>query len=572
MSFQPNAFQPNAFQGGPISSSQPSTALRNAIMGGVLATWSLVAVTPLFATVGYQTRVDNPPPKTDHRQAVIRVWEPTTWDTQYTRKTPIPDRHDWVQQKPGTSPAVALWPQNDWPSQTTEKAPIPDRHDPAAYSFPLLVDRWPQPDWPTQVTLKTPIPDAVIAPSSVPYVPELAAPVWMWPQPDWPTQVTLKTPIPDRHDPAAWSDATSQPIAQWEPTTWTIPGQRYTPIPTVVVAGDQPPARVLNYATIDRWNAVTLSTLQGTVGLQDGPTVGPADNPPPRDPLITHIYDQWEPRPLQAVWFNRIIDLSSLIPSSLDTLYGIVSTWKEADYPQPRRAVVTPSGPAIVPQQAFTRQAAGPITLWTIPEWDSQTTRKTPIPDVHDNPPFTSRHPNFDIIATCWIPPDPAFQEAKPLVNPEQTDNPPIGYQPWSATIRQQWEEHVRVIWPSARLAVVTPDGPNVIITSVVRGGDDAPRKRRKPKPLEDIYRDIQATIHALIAGEPEIATAPLPVVSSDAPTVLERKVDKAMGRLLGLAQQQQVYTERIQQLQQELDAYHQWLLDEDEAEWEWFL
>lgn len=101
--------------------------------------------------------------------------------------------------------------------------------------------------------------------------------------------------------------------------------------------------------------------------------------------------------------------------------------------------------------------------------------------------------------------------------------------------------------------------------TSVIYGGDDAPRKRRKPKPLRDIYAEIQQTIHALSA---EI----LPAISSDAPTVEARQVDRAMDRLVTLARERQAYTAQVQQIKRDLAAYQQWLLNEDDAEWEWFL
>jgi hypothetical protein len=108
--------------------------------------------------------------------------------------------------------------------------------------------------------------------------------------------------------------------------------------------------------------------------------------------------------------------------------------------------------------------------------------------------------------------------------------------------------------------------------TSVIYGGDDAPRKRRKPKPLPDIYQDIQRTISQLVSGETETVAATAPTISSDAPTVAARQVDRAMGRLLALARDQRIYSEKIEQIQRDLRTYQQWLIEEDDAEWEWFL
>jgi len=120
------------------------------------------------------------------------------------------------------------------------------------------------------------------------------------------------------------------------------------------------------------------------------------------------------------------------------------------------------------------------------------------------------------------------------------------------------------VATPTFTISVSTPTAVSET------GGDDAPRKHRKPKPLKDIYRDIQQTIHALSVGEPEAVA--LPSVSSDASTVEARQVDRAMDRLVALARDQRIYSEKIEQLQRDLRAYQQWLLDEDDADWEWFL
>ena len=109
--------------------------------------------------------------------------------------------------------------------------------------------------------------------------------------------------------------------------------------------------------------------------------------------------------------------------------------------------------------------------------------------------------------------------------------------------------------------------------TSVIYGGDDAPRKRKKHKPRADIYRDIQDTIHALVEGEPEaVPVDTATVASSDASTALERQVDRAMARLVALSQERQQLAARVTALQREIASYQQWLLDEDEADWEWFL
>ena len=203
----------------------------------------------MWQTVGYQTQVDAPLPKTDKQQGV-----------------------------------VSLWPAPDWPSQTSRKRPIPD----------------------------------VVVVTTTPFSRLAASPISTWPQPDWDTQQTKKTPIPDRHDAATFSR----------------------------------PA----YQALTAWNATTVLPLWQTTGLQDGPTVGPADNPPP-DPhrWLSTIQQTWEPYIPKPVWFSLVIDLTS--PPPPDKRYwqsNVQETWQQ-----------------------------GP--------WGTQYTKKAPIPDQHDAPPFGQR-------------------------------------------------------------------------------------------------------------------------------------------------------------------------------------
>ena len=363
----------------------PSMMPRLAAMAGIAAIWSLVTVTPLFVTVGLQTQSDKPPLNTSDQLAAVRAWEPVTWDTQVTRKTPIPAvttispafERPWLMDR---------WPTDTWETQYTRKVPIPDRHDPPAYSFPLLVDRWPQPEWPsqttlkvnpyrtdnpvtktradgvvlqwppldwsTQVTLKTPIPNVVVAQPATPYVPELASPIWLWPQAEWPTQVTLKTPIPDRHDPPAWSDASSQPITQWEPTTWTLPVSRYTPVLPVVVAPDNPPADSRHTTLMglvgtwpqDNWPA-QRSVFSSQSGLVVASTIAYT-----RDRIALDA--SWV-----STWYEQPKRILSVNPAQVDNppmgqrlwLHQVQALWIPLPHDAITHAIVlTPSGPVVV--------------------------------------------------------------------------------------------------------------------------------------------------------------------------------------------------------------------------------
>ena len=434
----------------------PSIMGRVVAMAGIAAAWSLVLAAPVFATVGLQTQSDNPPPKTYTNQAIVRMWEPPTWDTQVTRKAPIPlsvsqapfsraayqsltawdtstvlplwqtvglqTQVDTPQPKTDKQYAsVRIWEPTTWDTQVTRKAPIPDRHDAAPFFRPLLVDRWPQPEWDTQQTRKTPIPNRY---DWVQRSLESARPITLWPQPEWPSQTTPKSPIataatqtpfsrPAYQVLTAWDASTVLPlwktvgyqtqvdaplpktdkqqgvVSLWPTPDWPSQTSRKSPIPDVVVVTTTPFSRLAAspistwpqpdwdtqrtrktpipdrhdaaafsrpaYQALTAWDTTTILPLWSTVGTQDGPTVGPSDNPPPdKRTWMSNVQQTWEPRPLQAVWFNILIDLSVRPHDKRLWMPTVQEAW------QP-----------------------GP--------WDTQYTRKAPIPDRHDAPPFRQR-------------------------------------------------------------------------------------------------------------------------------------------------------------------------------------
>jgi hypothetical protein len=457
MAFQPDGFQPDSFQVGAASADGQPPSSRAAFMAGVVAVWSLVTVTPLFATVGLQTQVDNPPPRgpEENHQAIVRIWQPPTWDTQRAQfapdKTPtvaptvVPfAREDiagrWAEQTwdtqytkklASTGPevypmphtdagwkSVSLWPQNDWSTQQTRKV---SATGPEVYTMPKtdhgqgVIQIWPQNEWPTQVTKKVAYTGPEVYPA--PHTDSGQRVIAIWPQNDWPTQVTTKlTSSGPNAFPVPRTQGEQELIRSWPQPEWDTQTTRKTPIPDVVVAGDAPPVRAIIAPIYARWHDTTIQPLFGAAGYQDGPSVGPADNPPQQYPRIGSIYQHWEPRQLQAVWSNRVIDLSALIPSSRDTLYAVVSTWVEPEYTQPRRTRVTASGPAVVSVPPYSGQSARPIGQWGEPAWGSQSTRKvaTSGPEVViANPPFT--RPWMGIVLQAWEPP-PEYKQRRVVV------------------------------------------------------------------------------------------------------------------------------------------------------------
>lgn len=591
-----------------ITDSVPPPPLNRAIQVGVaIASWAMV-VTPLFASVSLQQTV-TPPPVTQRvvQATVHQSWaDPRLeWPTQYTKKTAIPDRHDVAAFGRESPRPISLWPQPEWDTQQTRKAPIPTRADlpPVRVLQTTAIDRWNEI---TIVPLLSRVGLQDGPPPSSPLVPlnrVASAPIPLWPQADWDSQRTRRTPIPDRHDAAASSDASTQPIAQWEPTTWTLPPRRTVPIPPLVLPGDQPPPRVLNAFILDRWNEIGLAPIWKPLGMQDGPALsnappvvsrqslltilstsweppaplqqretvvlpsGPppqADNPPPRQPRLEYLSSQWDVPTLQPVWGSRLIDLSVFfVPTNRALLYKIVSSWVPLDYPQPRLPVVTASGPPPPPFVPYVRDRIAVDLSW-VSTWYEQPKRVLFVnPAQTDTPPFNSRHPNLDIIAMAWIPPDPAFQESKPFINPAQIDLPPFGQRLWMTPLLTLWEPLPPQ--PIVRLPVVTPSGPDPIPPPTINyqdAGDGPKKKKHKTRRTQDeLFAELEQTIRDTMAGAPS-SVKTREVSSAVVPSVLPQQ---RMDHLQRMAEDRRDLQQRVAKLQRELDDY---LLAQDEDDW----
>lgn len=153
-----------------------------------LSAWQPLTVTPLWTSQGTQ---DAPTPLvyTDQSAQPIALWTPLTWETQQTRKTPIPD----ASAAPTSVPFSR------------------------ASSFPIRT--WEPVEWTVPSIMHAPIPDASAAPANVPFSRVSSTPIRLWSPADWTVQRTTQG------IPLTVSDAppfgrrlwTATVLSSWEP-------------------------------------------------------------------------------------------------------------------------------------------------------------------------------------------------------------------------------------------------------------------------------------------------------------------------------------------------------------------
>lgn len=396
LSSSPIASTPSAAQ--PPAVSQPSTFTRNLIISGILAGWALTAAAPVFSSVGVQNGVEiKPPPRSEvTQQLILSTWEP--------KEVAIPRRFVPQGVTPADNPPpftrvpasvlsswdavqdAALWSAAGY---QTGIDPVPGRQSPLLVK--LLLDSW------------TPVEPIVQGRRFV--QPPAAAPADNPPigRRDW-VQGLLQSWEPPQPKAVLFSRAIAQPdepprrrdwpnlgivLDSWIPPVPVEQARRF--VQPVVPPGDPPPPHVrIPDALYASWNLTESGALWTAAGYQDGPTVTP-DNPPvgyqpwikilqeqeqrfaldrelwptPKRPAVTpsgpeivpdnptpgrrdwlqSVVQSWEPKPPQAVWFNRLIDLSVKPIKRYDNLYVILDTWMPPPQPRQRPVVVTPSGP-----------------------------------------------------------------------------------------------------------------------------------------------------------------------------------------------------------------------------------
>lgn len=451
-------------QQGTVTDNPPFThRARTQALASIVDAWSLVVAIPLFVFVGVQDNVTLPPLVDPTIQTTIHAnWPPPAWDTQTTRKftqgtaaiPSIPPGTDQYQFP------IGQWPQPDWPTQrapfTSEKA---SSFDPPKVVFdkPDVVGLWPLLEWPTQVTRKAPI-SPVGAPPLAPHrafveidrwSTVVPIPLWQtfgtqsstpavnnppptnnnidalvgtWSQPAWDTQVTRKTPIPNV--PAVpFSRVAFQGIDRWDSLSWDTQTTRKTPIASVAPQVDNPPPRTISYPIYDRWFNRPTQGLWQTLGYYNGPTVGPADNPPPKRYPWDVIGVSWIERPLQAVWMSRIIDLSVPNLPTRAWLPMVLESWHlSTPFYQPKRPVVTPSGVLVIDNPPFSSrrpQLPAYDANWPQPAWPAQRTPFLVQPGV-DLPPIsvTIQRRHLDVITRMWET-IPDVQQRRPQAIPQ---------------------------------------------------------------------------------------------------------------------------------------------------------
>lgn len=388
-------------------------------MAGILAAWSLVVAVPLFAAVGLQQTPVVPPPRNDKHQEIVRVWEQPQWNAQRAKFTPNKETSaDPITFVPFRSKSThTLWPALEWESQRTRKAPIPDaaviKVVPFSRLSSLSIALWPQPEWPSQTSLKSPIPDRHDPPAhSFPLL------VDRWPQPDWDTQRVRQTPIPDRHDPAAHSFPLL--VDRWPQPDWPSQTTRKTPIPDV---HDAPPINIARAAfPISQWEPLAWTVKRrATRPIPD--TVAAADNP----------------------------------LKTLETVYALVLTWPDIDYPQPRRSVVTPSGPDVAQPPASRRDLSLIQTAWLATGYD-QPKRVVLVHGAPSTFPSVLTQRQMVELVRGWWEIVPWSAQRAPRTVHERIDNPPFGQRLWLMPLVQLWEPGPPQ--PIVHRVVFTPDGP----------------------------------------------------------------------------------------------------------------
>lgn len=136
----------------------------------------------------------------------------------------------------------------------------------------------------------------------------------------------------------------------------------------------------------------------------------------------------------------------------------------------------------------------------------------------------------------------------------------------WGQTTGQcAWGGTWGTSWANAWCGGTTPE-PEPEPTIVLAGGDDAPlRRRRRRRTQQDLFRELEDTVHALLH--------PVEIESRSSPQVARVDHDsttRAIEELLALAEQQHGFLQRVAALRTELNemaAQRERMLADDEDE-----
>lgn len=94
------------------------------------------------------------------------------------------------------------------------------------------------------------------------------------------------------------------------------------------------------------------------------------------------------------------------------------------------------------------------------------------------------------------------------------------------------------------------PDGGLPPPTVVIYGGDDAPRIRKKRKTFDELFREVEATIHTLVSPPRELGLSLLENVAQPTWTL-----DAQLRDLLALAEASQASLARVTALRRDAEA-----------------
>ena len=406
----------------------PVLLSRSAMIASIAATWSVVTVTPLFASV-LLAHTSEPPVAHASRQlepaSVIRALHPEpSWESQTRRKLvqpfvapaaddpPFSTRHNyagewpvlaWDTQHraplvPGSeinSPPFSTrhnyageWPTLSWGTQ--HRAPLvpgSEINDPLPLSH-RYTGEWPGLTWESQTRLKlVPIVEAPVVNDPPPLSHRYAG---EWPVAVWDTQHRAPlVPGSEINDPPPLSHRYT---GEWSPLTWDTQTRiKLVPIAEEAVVNDPPPHQIVSvYGPLAAHYAPPIVTpLWGSVLTNEGP---PPVNDPPfamRGRQAQPIGLQWAPRQLTPIGIARLAQSVDNPPVKNASYRG---EWPALTWETQKRTYLVQGGTPPVVDNPPVKNASY-RGEWPALTWETQTRPHVVQAQVVqvDNPPFRAK-------------------------------------------------------------------------------------------------------------------------------------------------------------------------------------
>ena len=406
------------------------------MMAAVLAAWSVVTVTPLFASV-VLAHTNDPTVAHPSRQlepaSVVRALHPEpAWDAQTTRKRVQPFVAPAVDNPPFSSrhQYAGDWPAPAWESQSRPKL----AQGSAAVDGPPLADHRYRGEWPVQSW------DAQHRPSLVPGA--------------------------ERNDPLPFHQRYS---GEWPSQTWEAQTRPHlVPIQPVAPVDDPPshtPASLYG-PLASHYAPPTVTPLWARTLTSEGVPVTPVDDPPfqMRDRQDQPVELHWMPRTLTAISLARHAESVDNPPPTEPRYRG---EWPFLTWGTQTRPRVIQGGGAVssdTPPFSTRHNYAGE---WQSLSWETQQRPKlVPIAQVStaDTPPFSQAKYRGEWPAQTW-----EAQRARQLpvsVTAVSVDTPPFS----QTKYRGEWPS---VSWEAQarpKLVPIPPHVPMAVLVRNVRG------------------------------------------------------------------------------------------------------